>query len=79
VCLTVGNKFVNNTACFRFNQLDRSRCFTADKITVLICGAAFLLCLFTGVSNILMIACGVLLALLWVGAKAVTERKGGRP
>ena len=50
-----------------------------DKITVLICGAAFLLCLFTGVSNILMIACGVLLALLWVGAKAVTERKGGRP
>ena len=50
-----------------------------DKITVLICGAAFLLCLFTGVSNILMIACGVLLALLWVGAKAVTERRGGRP
>lgn len=50
-----------------------------DKITVLICGAAFLICLFTDVSNILMIVCGVVLALLWVGAKAVTERKGGRP
>ncbi len=49
-----------------------------DKIAVLICGAAFLLCMFTDVSNILMIICGVLLALLWMGAKALTERKGGR-
>ena len=40
-----------------------------DKVSIALCAAAFLVCHFTGVSNIALILTGVVGALVWMGVK----------
>ena len=46
-----------------------------EKFAIVICSIAFLLGLFTGISNILMIAAGVVIALVWIGVEKAGEKK----
>lgn len=46
-----------------------------DKTAIFICAAAFLVCVFTGVSNILMIGAGAAIALIWAGVDRAGEKK----
>jgi chromate transporter len=46
-----------------------------EKLAIIICAAAFLLGLFTGISNILMIAAGAVIALVWFGVEKAGEKK----
>ena len=46
-----------------------------EKLAIIICAVAFLLGLFTDISNILMIAAGVVIALIWIGVEKAGEKK----
>ena len=47
-----------------------------DKIAIGICLVAFLLSVFTNISSLLIIAAGVVLALIWMGLQTKTDKGG---